>query len=279
MSETPVVDIHVHLIKYSSHHPWASGFVENFYPDYEDYYNRMSNPANFVELLKENGVDYAAVVAELSPVTTGICDNEDVAAFCRDYDCLIPFCTVNPYLTANPAQYLEDLVKEYGFKGLKLYPTYNLYYPNDQMMYPVYAKAQELGIPVMFHTGTSVFKGSRVKYGDPVLFDDIAVDFPDLTIVMVHSGRSFWYESAFGLSKLHPNLYMEIAGLPPKNLLKYFPNFASNADRILFASDWPGLPNTIKGNIDEFRSLPIPEEAKTKILGGNAVKILGLAQK
>lgn len=278
--DTPIIDFHVHLIKYSSHHAWASDYVKNFHPvDYNEFFEKTSNPAGFVELLKESGVDYAVVLPELSPITTGICSNEDVAAFCRGYDCLIPFGTVNPFLTSRPANVVEELVKENGFKGLKLYPTYNYFYPNDQMMYPIYSKAQELGIPVMFHTGTSVFRGARVKYGDPVFFDDIAVDFPDLTIIMAHSGRNFWYDSAFALSRMHPNLYMEIAGLPPKNLLTYFPNFAANADRILFSSDWPGIPTNIKHNIDEFRQLPIPEEAKTKILGRNAAKILGLTQK
>lgn len=276
---TPVIDFHIHLAKYTPHHPWVDEFMMNFQPvGYKDFVQKMSHPANFVKLLKDNGVDYGVVLAELSPITTGICNNEDVAAFCRDYDCLIPFGTVNPFLTARPAELVEKLVKEDGFRGLKLYPTYNYFYPNEQMMYPIYAKAEELGIPVMFHTGTSVFRGSRVKYGDPVFFDDVAVDFPKLTIIMVHSGRNFWYESAFALSKLHPNLYMELAGLPPQNLLKYFPNFETNADRILFATDWPGLPS-IKGNIEKFRNLPISEAAKTKILGGNAAKILGLVQK
>jgi len=274
---TPVIDFHIHLVKYTSQHPWAVDFVKNFHPDdFEVFTEKMSDPARFVELLRESGVDYAVVLSELSPVTSGICTNEDVAAFCRDYDCLIPFCTVNPHLTARPADLVEKMVKDDGFKGLKLYPTYNYFYPNDQIMYPIYSKAQELGIPVMFHTGTSVFRGSRVKYGDPIFFDDIAVDFPDLTIIMAHSGRNFWYDRAFALSRLHPNLYMEISGLPPQNLLNYFPGFTANADRILFGTDWPGLPNGIKENIKEIKNLPIPEEAKTKILGGNAAKILGL---
>lgn len=277
---TPVIDFHIHMIKYKSHHPWAVDFVEQYYKDdYKDFAEKMSDPAAFVELLEESGVDYGVVLAELSPISTGISSNEDVANFCRDYDCLIPFCSVNPYLTARPADYVERLVKEDGFKGLKLYPTYNYFYPNDQMMYPIYSKAQELGIPVMFHTGTSIFLGSRVKYGDPVYYDDVAVDFPGLNIIMAHSGRNFWYDSAFALSRIHPNLYMEISGLPPQNLLTYFPSFAANADRILFGTDWPGVPTGIKENIDVVRHLPIPEAAITNILGGNAAKILGLGPK
>lgn len=272
----PVIDFHIHLAKYQQRHPWVLDFMKENQPDFEDLVEKFSDPAAFVELLKENGVDYGVIIPDMCPVPIGICTNEDVANFCRDYDCLIPFGTVNPYLDARPAELVEKLVKEDGFKGLKLNPTYNFFYPNDPVMYPVYAKAQELGIPIMFHTGISVFRGARVKYGDPIFFDDIAVDFPDLTIVMAHSGRNFWYERAFALSRLHPNLYMEISGLPPKKLLTYFPNFATNADRILFGSDWPGLPNTIKENIEDFGELPFSQEAKIKILGSNAAKILGL---
>jgi predicted TIM-barrel fold metal-dependent hydrolase len=126
---------------------------------------------------------------------------------------------------------------------------------------------------VMVHTGSSLFRGSRLKYGDPVLLDDVAVDFPKLTLIQVHSGRGFWYSSAFFLAQLHPHVYMEIAGLPPKNLLKYFPELEKNADKILFGSDWPGVPGIGK-NIEGIRELPIREETKQKILGENAAKIL-----
>jgi predicted TIM-barrel fold metal-dependent hydrolase len=274
---TPIIDFHIHLAKYTPHLPWVDDFMKTFHKsDYKAFVQDMANPANFVKLMKANGVDYGVVLAELSPITTGICNNDDVAAFCRDYDCLIPFCTVNPYLTARPAELLEKLVREDGFKGLKLYPTYNYFYPNEQMMYPIYAKAEELGIPVMFHTGSSIFRGSRMKYGDPLYFDDLAVDFPRLKIIMVHSGRGFWYDRAFFLARLHPNLFMEIAGLPPQNLLKYFPDFESNADKILFATDWPALPSTTARNIQAIRDMPISSESAAKILGGNAAKLLGL---
>jgi predicted TIM-barrel fold metal-dependent hydrolase len=175
----------------------------------------------------------------------------------------------------NPARALEELVMKRGFKGLKLYPTYQYFYPNDNKLYPLYSMAQELGVPIMFHTGSSVFKGARIKYGEPLYFDDLAVDFPDLDILMVHSGRGFWYDQAFFLTKLHPNLYMEIAGLPPQRLLSYFPEFERNADKIIYASDWPGVPDLI-GNIQQIRDLPLSEASKQKILGLNAARILRL---
>lgn len=186
---------------------------------------------------------------------------------------LLPFASINPYVHNRPAAELEYWVKERGFKGVKLYPTYQYFYPNDQMMYPMYAKAEELGIPVMLHTGSSVFDGARLKYGNPIYIDDIAVDFPNLNILMVHSGRGLWYDQAFFLAKLHKNVYMEIAGLPPNRLLTYFPELERNANKIIFGSDWPGL-SSIAQNIEVIRQLPIAAETKDKILGINATKIL-----
>jgi len=274
---TPVVDFHMHLIK-TGHHSWVNDYLKNFHKvGFEEFKREIAKPANFVRLMKENGVEYGVVLAEQNPVTSGICTNEEVADFCRDFDCLIPFGTVNPHLVSRPAEVVERLVKEKRFKGLKLYPTDNYFFPNDRIMYPVYSKAEELGIPVMFHTGSSVFRGARLKYGDPLYCDDVAVDFPNLTIILAHSGRGFWYDRAFFLARLHRKVYMEISGLPPQNLLKYFPDLESNADKIIFGTDWPGVPG-IKGNIEAVKKLPVSDGAKKKILGGNAAKILGICQ-
>jgi hypothetical protein len=127
----------------------------------------------------------------------------------------------------------------------------------------------------MIHTGSSIFRGSRLKYGDPLYIDDVAVDFPNLVIVMAHSGRGFWYERAFFLAKLHENVYMEISGLPPQKLLTYFPDLEKLADKVIFGSDWPGMPD-IRRNIEVIRGLPLTESTKEKILGENAARILGL---
>ena len=103
--------------------------------------------------------------------------------------------------------------------------------------------------------------------------DEVAVNFPELRIVMAHSGRGFWYDRAFFLSKLHNNLYMEISGLPPQNLLHYFPELEVNSDKIIFGSDWPGVRG-IKENIDVIRSLPFKETTIEKILYRIAEKVL-----
>jgi predicted TIM-barrel fold metal-dependent hydrolase len=271
----PVIDFHLHIIDPENLQPWAKEYLQASSGEEMEYLHRiMRSPEPLVKMLHENGVDYGVVLTEISPITTGVISNEAVAEFCRDHETLIPFANINPFMMANPAQELERCILEMGFKGLKLYPTYQGFHANDNMIYPLYAKAQELKIPVMIHTGSSIFKGARLKYGDPLWIDDVAVDFPDLTLIQVHSGRGFWYSRAFFLSRLHRNVYMEIAGLPPHKLIEYFPELEKNAEKIVFGSDWPGL-RSIKANIEAIRSLPLSKEAKAKILGTNAARLLG----
>jgi predicted TIM-barrel fold metal-dependent hydrolase len=270
-----VVDFHVHVGLYRDLRPWVMEWMKNQIPDAEKLAQEVLTPQGLIRYLRENGVDYAVALAELSPITTGILTNEAVAEFCQGMDCLIPFCNINPFLVGDLAGELERCVTAMGFRGLKLYPTYHHFYANSNRLYPLYAKAQELRIPVMIHTGSSVFRGARLKYGDPLHLDDVAVDFPDLTLLMVHSGRGFWYDRAFSLTRLHPNLYMEIAGLPPHKLLDYFPELERVADKVIFGSDFPGMPH-IGRNIDAIRGLPLRPETKEKILGGNAARILGI---
>jgi len=275
----PVIDFHIHPVYYEKYTPSAEEFVKNNHnvEDWPAFVKKYSDADEFTSYLTDNGVDFGIVLAELSPITTGICTNEYVSEFCRGRDRLIPFACVNPYMVNDAGGEVERLVKEMGFRGLKLYPTYNYFYPNESLVYPIYAKAEELGIPVMLHTGSSVFQGARLKYGDPLFFDDVAIDFPALTLLMTHCGRGLWYNKAYFLSRLHKNLYMEVTGLPPQKLLEYFPELERNADKVIFGSDWPAVAS-IKSNIEAVRALPLKEETKEKILGGNAARLLKMTE-
>ncbi len=277
----PVVDFHIHCYDFPIEAP--PSFVEfmdremaRAYGSFTEFVERYTTGAAYECMLDEAGVDYGVILAEAAPITSAIGSNETVARLCAGRPRLIPFASINPYLVENPARELERLVRERGFRGLKLYPTYSYFYPNDPLLYPVYAKAQELRIPVKWHTGTSAFPASRLKYGDPVHIDDVAVDFPDLVAIITHSGRPLWYDTAYTLARMRKNVYMEIAGLPPKRLLDYFPDVERVSDKVLFGSDWPSVP-TMKGNVEALRALPLSDGAKELILGGNATRLLGLA--
>jgi predicted TIM-barrel fold metal-dependent hydrolase len=272
----PVIDFHLHVTQVEEYKEWFLDWVRGLYGD--DHLAHLQNvsasPQTLLRFLDEEGVDHAVVLAETNPMVTGVCPNERVGAFCKASKRLIPFANVNPFTTFNAVEELERCVSEYGFRGLKLYPTYQHFYPNDNRLFPLYSRAQELGIPIIFHTGSSVFPNALLKYGDPLALDEVAVFFPRLIIVQAHSGRGFWYDRAFFLSVLHENVYMDISGLPPKNLLRYFPDLEKGQDKIVFGSDWPGI-QSIRDNIAAIRGLPLRAETQTKILGLNAARILG----
>jgi predicted TIM-barrel fold metal-dependent hydrolase len=255
--------------------PTWLNYLESINPEfYEKVDNFSSDPELFISYLDTQGVRYAVVLAECAPATSGDVPTEEVIEYCRGQERLIPFTSLNPNVHFDLPAKLESYVKEGGVRGLKLHPSYQFFYPNEPRLYPLYAKAQELRVPIIYHVGTSIFKGTRLKYCDPIHLDDVAVDFPDLTLIMAHSGRGFWYEDCFALSRLHKNLYMDVTGLPPQNLLTYFPELEKNSEKILFGSDWPTMPTSIKRNVEAIQSLPLSNRTIEAILYKNAYRIL-----
>lgn len=269
-----VIDFHIHVGLKEHWHDWVNDFQRGAGSEFYTRYEEMIDPEKFASYLKSHQIEKGVILPDICPITTGVVPNEYVFEFSLGHDVFLPFCTINPFL-------MSDLVKEFrkyieiGAKGLKLYPSYNHFYPNESRMYPLYALAQEERLPVLVHTGSSIFKGSKIKYADPIHLDDVASDFPDLSLILAHSGRGLWYEKAFFLSRIHPNLYLEISGLPPANLLNYFPDMENNIDKFIYGSDWPGI-KTISANIEAIRALPLAEESIRKVLYDNAARVLRL---
>jgi predicted TIM-barrel fold metal-dependent hydrolase len=185
---------------------------------------------------------------------------------------------VHPKFIADAAAEVDRL-KKLGIRGLKVHPLHQLFAPNDYRnglgpLRAMYERAQFHRLPVMIHTGTSIFPGARNVYAQPILADDVGVDFPDLVVILAHGGRPLWMSEAFFLVRRHPNMYMDISGIPPHKLLESFPRIEEIADKVLFGTDWPGpgVPN-IRGNIERFRALPISPHAQQKILYDNAARL------
>jgi len=188
---------------------------------------------------------------------------------------------VHPRLSADPAGDLEHIVTKHGIRVLKLHPPHQLFRMNAYrdgggmpQLAAVYERASSLGVPILVHTGTSVFPGARNKYGDPMDLDDVAVDFPRLTIVMAHAGRPLWMETCLFLLRRHPNVFVDLSGIPPKSLLDYFPRLAEVASKAMFGTDWPGpgVPG-VRRNLEAFLALPLAEEARQAILSGTADRV------
>lgn len=277
MQQLKVIDFHVHVGLKEHWLDWVKEYGEAARSDFYIHYEEMIIPEKFAAHLKNHHITKAVILPEINPKITGVVTNEYVFEFCQGFDVFVPFCTINPSLSKDPGKDFEKYVRM-GARGIKFYPSYSFFYPNDNSLYPVYEIAQEYRLPVLVHTGSSIFKGSKIKYADPIHLDDVATDFPELPVLMAHSGRGLWYERAFFLSKLQPNLYLEISGLPPKNLLKYFPELEKNIDKVVYGSDWPGI-QTISQNIEAIQELPLAQESIEKILYGNAARILEKSKK
>jgi len=244
----------------------------------------MEDPDAFLRFLDEQGIERAVLVNYVSPDVIGFTDevNAFVGDFCRGReDRLVAMGGVHPRFTTDPAGDLERIVERHGVRALKIHPPHQLFHPNAYRdggdlpsLARLYEKAAALRIPILFHTGTSVFPGARNKYGDPMPLDDVAVDFPGLTIVMAHGGRPLWMDACFFLLRRHRNVFMDVSGIPPKALLRYFPRLAEVASQCLFGTDWPG-PGvaSIRRNLEEFRALPLPGEAMRALLQDTAARV------
>ncbi len=279
-----VTDAHLHIQPQSQFRPEALARMSAGRNDSDLVRSLCESPDRLLRHLDGEGVDRAVLVNYVSPDVIGFTDevNGWVGRYCRGReDRLVPMGGVHPRLSRDPAGDLTRAVERHGIRALKLHPPHQLFRVNAYrdggdlpLLAGVYERARSLGIPIMVHTGTSVFPGARNKYGDPMDLDDVAVDFPDLTIIMAHGGRPLWMDACFFLLRRHPNLYMDVSGIPPRALLRYFPRLQEVASKTLFGTDWPGpgVP-AIRANLEAFRSLPLDEEAREAILWGTAERV------
>src|SRR5437588_3572040 len=157
---------------------------------------------------------------------------------------------------------------------IKNHPPQQKLVPDDPQLGDVYRECEARGVPVMFHTGTSLFPRARNVFADPMPIDDVAIDFPKLSIILAHAGRPLYGETAFFLVRRHPNVYIDVSGIPPKSLLRYFPRLPDIAGKVLWGTDWPspGVTSLTK-NLSDFRALGLGEAAEKKILWENASRL------
>ncbi len=271
----PILDMHVHVGKREHLTPqFMEYFASEWGTEGLDFLDSLT-PESLAAFLDTQGVDKAVLLAEYSPKTTGIIPSEFIAGFCRRTDRLIPFGSIDLDSGENPGIQTERCVNELGCRGLKLFPPYGHYYPDDPRILPAYEVCRDLGVPVMFHTGTSLFPGSRIKFGHPLLLDDIADEFLDLTIIICHAGRPFWYAESEWMLRRHQNVMIDISGIPVRQLPRIFPKLELLSDRFIFGSDWPNIPS-IAGHVEKIRQLPFSGPTIDRILWENAARVLNL---
>jgi uncharacterized protein len=272
-----IIDFHTHPYRPADLNPGTRDFVNKVSPAVRKLGDRLADPHFFAEVLRRDGVQHAVVLPEHCPETSGNVRTETVLDICAQVpDFFIPFASVHPLLDPEPADLLARYVQR-GVRGLKLYPSYQFYYPNDRRIYPLYEVCSSAGIPLLLHIGSSVIPGTRLKYCDPIHLDDVAVDFPKLDIVMAHGGRGFWYDKCEFLASHFPNVHIDVTGLVPEKLLQHFPTLERNAGKYIFGSDWPAMPKSVRYNVDAIAALGLSDNALEKIFYSNAARLLKLA--
>jgi predicted TIM-barrel fold metal-dependent hydrolase len=276
-----ITDCHIHIQPVEMFKPQALELMKKKRPDFDQIVEFCRSPKLFLNYLDVCGVDRAVLINYVAPEVIGFTHgvNQFVADYVKtDPKRLISCGSLHPRHTANVLADMEQILR-LGIRMIKIHPPHQLLFPNDYLtgvkeLEIIYRAAEANGVPVMFHTGTSVFPGARNKYGDPIYVDDVAVDFPRLKILLAHGGRPLWMQTAFFLVRRHANVYLDISGIPPKTLLKYFPRLEEIAQKTLFGTDWPGpgVPD-IRKNLDEFRALPLTEGVRQQILSKTAASI------
>jgi predicted TIM-barrel fold metal-dependent hydrolase len=174
------------------------------------------------------------------------------------------------------------LIATGGFRGFKLHPPLQQFHANDKAAYPFYEVVAEAKLPVIFHTGHSGIGtgmpgggGVRLKYGNPMDIDDVAVDFPDMPIIMAHPSFP-WQDEAISVCLHKPQVYIDLSGWSPKYFSPILIQYANTLlkKKMLFGSDYPLI--TPDRWMTDFAAIAIRDEVRPLILKENAARLFSL---
>ncbi|RMH01011.1 MAG: amidohydrolase [Planctomycetota bacterium] len=278
-----VTDVHVHIQPWEQLRPEVRASLGGGRDDLAEIRRFETDPDAFADHLAANGVARAGLVNYPSPEVMGFdrTTNDFVAAY-RDArpEVFLAWGGMYPPAEPDPEAEVRRLLDELRLDGIKVHPPHqgfaaNAYLDGLDGLRVLYAGCQERGLPVMIHTGTSIFPGARSRLGDPMAVDDVAVDFPELKIVIAHCGRPLWYEQAFFVARRHPNVWLDLSGIPPRQIPQRLPWLPRLADKVLWGTDWPspGVRN-LRANLDAFLALPeLDDDLKEAVLVRNPARL------
>ena len=212
--------------------------------------------------------------------------NEEVAEFAAENsDIALAFASVNPMRGTEAVNEAKRLIKAGGIRGFKLHPPLQQFHANDKAVYPFYEVLNEAKMPVIFHTGHSGIGtgmpgggGIRLKYGNPMDMDDVAVDFPDMPIILAHPSFP-WQDEAISVCLHKPQVYIDLSGWSPKYFSPVLVQYANTLlkKKMLFGSDYPLI--TPDRWMKDFAEAPFKDEVRPLILKENAVRLFGLGNR
>ncbi len=279
MSIPPIFDVHVHVQPWQMVRPEVLAMMQH--PSREGTKEILSSPAKLLRHLDAEGVERICCINYVSPEVTGF--TPEVNDWILDYteghrDRLLPVGSVNPLVEGDVEGELRRILDR-GLRMVKIHPPHQLFAANAYRfdlpsLGLIYGECERRGVPVMIHTGTSVFPRARNVYADPMPVDDVAVDFPKLTIILAHAGRPLHGDTAFFLARRHQNVMLDVSGIPPKSLPAFLPRLADLSRKVLWGTDWPS-PGVVsmRANVDDFLALGYGGDVARDVLGGNASRL------
>ena len=209
--------------------------------------------------------------------------NEEVAAFAAENsDIMMAFASIDPTRGAEAVGEARRLIAAGGISGFKFHPPLQQFHANDKIAYPLYEVIAAAKLPALFHTGHSGIGtgmrgggGIRLKYGNPMDIDDVAVDFPEMPIILAHPSFP-WQDEAISVCLHKPQVYIDLSGWSPKYFSPTLVQYANTLlkHKVLFGSDYPLI--TPDRWLADFAKIDVRDEVRPLILKENAVKFFGL---
>jgi predicted TIM-barrel fold metal-dependent hydrolase len=281
LAKIDAIDVHVHA--------WAPGAAEAdpMLVQAAKYFGDVQPPKTLDDMAayyRERRMACVVFTVDTKNQTKSHVSNDDVLAFAaRNDDVVIPFVSVDPTRGTAGVREAERLIATGQVRGFKLHPQTQAFFANDPAIYPFYEVIEAAKLPIIVHSGHSGMGtgmrgggGIRLKYGNPMLLDDVAVDFPDMPIIIAHPSFP-WQDEALSVCLHKPQVYIDLSGWSPKyfppNLIQYANTQLKH--KVLFGSDYPVL--TPDRWLRDFAALPIKDDVRPLILKENAMRLFGLA--
>lgn len=282
-SELKAIDIHTHaeVSCRQPHDPLQSEF-EAAATKYFRTAAKRPTIAETIDHYRAQRIGFVMFTVD-SESGTGIrrISNEEVAEAAQENsDIMLAFASIDPHKGKRGAIEARRMIADYGVRGFKFHPPMQNFHPYDRMAWPIYEVIAEHGMPAIFHTGHSGMGtgmrgggGIRLKYGQPILVDDVAVDFPDMQIILAHPSWP-WTDEALSMALHKPNVHIDLSGWSPKYFPPQIVQYANTrlGHKFLFGSDFPLIPP--ERWIEAFADAGFKEAVHEPILKGNALRLL-----
>ncbi len=280
------IDVHVHVEQDDHGHLSLDGeLMEASEAYFRGSENRTPTVADLAARYRSSGM--AAVIFTVDATTAmghPALSSEEIAAEAAEHaDVLIPFGSVDPHQGAEAVEHARHLVIDHGVRGFKFHPSVQAFDPSDSRYYPLWQAIEELAVPALFHTGQNGIgaglpggRGIKLRYSNPILLDDVAADFPHLTVILAHPSVP-WQAEAISMATHKANVFIDLSGWRPK----YFPPELIQAangllrTKVMFGTDYPLI--TPERWLTDFELLPIDADKHERILKLTAAGVLGLS--